>query len=895
MGCGGQAPNYMRADDTRHIIRPTDAVSLAAGARLGAYEVLSLVGAGGMGEVYRARDTRLGRTVALKVLSPHVASDETARHRLLREARAVSSIDHPNICALYDVGEGNGIDYLVMQFLDGITLSARLRRDGALPVDVAVGYARDIVTALAAAHAHGIIHRDLKPGNVMVTPAGAKLMDFGLAIPWSQPGADDTPSERPTQSVITRPGSVLGTLPYIAPEQLEGDPADQRSDIFSFGALFYEMLTGRRAFAASAGAGVMTQILGTMPPPPSRANRNVSAALDKVVMRCLAKSPQQRWQRAEDVLAAIDDAMRPGAGGRRSLAYAAAALGLVAIGSLAAAILAPSSRDASPPSAAAPADNVVVLAILPFEVDAPDAAERAYWAGLTQTISTRIARISPEHRVYVATGADVARRRVTTPEEGRTELGATRAIRTRTTLKAEPAKTTVEMVDTSNRSVVRQAEIAVNRQDPARFQNEVIAAILTLLDVSLTPAERARVLVPEAAPGAYELYLQAVGYFEGYFRDQNIDTAISLLQQAVKINPDYAAAHAALGRAYWFKYLTDNKAPLAEAARQSCERALGLDEADATPHACLGTVNTGIGRYKEAIEEFNHAMERDPGNEEVYLGLADAYLKNGNAAKAEETYKVAISLRADYAAAYSRLGVFYYSTGQYARAEEMFTHVTTLAPDSWRGFANLGGVLHVQGKVPEAIRAYRRSLEIKANDQAASNLGTVYFLETREYRKAADAYRQATRLSANDHTLWGNLAAVLRWAGDDAAARPPYARAIQLAESRRAVNPRDAAVLVHLAEYRAATGDRETARTMLAEGLRLAPRSPALQFEAALTYAYWFDDRDTALELLRKALEGGHPWRALERSPSLDRLRGDSRFNDLRRHIPRQAAATKEG
>jgi tetratricopeptide (TPR) repeat protein len=845
-----------------------------------------------MGEVYRARDTRLGRTVAIKVLSAVTADDETARHRLFREARAVSSIDHPNICALYDVGHGNGIDYLVMQFLDGESLASRLRREGALDLDTALRYAREILAALAAAHAQGIVHRDLKPGNVMITASGAKLLDFGLAVPHPDAAAEPL-SERSTQSVLTKPGSVMGTLPYMSPEQLEGHSADQRSDLFSFGALFYEMLTGRRAFSATADAGVMTQILGTMPRTPSRVNPLVPPALDAVVLRCLEKTPSRRWQRADEVLGGITAAMSPSQSLRR-LIYVAAAAGLIALGIVTAVVTLPRLRGQAFTNAAMSASGVRLLAVLPFATDATDAAELAYWAGLTQTVSARLATLAPAHRLYVAAAADVVRRHVTTPEEGRLELGVNRAIRARTTT-TEPARTTLELVDTTTEKTLGRAEVPVDRQNPAAFQNQVMDAILRLLDISLTPAERARLIAPPATPGAYELYLQGVGHIDGYLREGNLDTAIGLLQQSLRRDGNYAAAHAALGRAFWRKYEQTNDAATAEAARQACERALGLDESDANSHACLGMVNAGIGRYAEAIEEFQHAMQRDPASEEAYLGLADAYQKNGDAAKAEEIFKRTLTLRPGSPSTYNRLGVFYYSIGRHADAEQMFRNVTTLAPDSWRGFANLGAVLYVQGKVPEAISACRRSLDIKPNDQAASNLGTLYFLETREYQKAADAFRQAIGAGSGDPLLWGNLAAALRWAGDGAAAQIAYRRAIDLAEARRMVNPRDAQVLLQLAEYRAATGDRRTAATLLVDGLKVGEQSPALQYEAALTYAYWFDDRDRALELLRKALAGGHPWRALERSPSLDRLRGDRRFNDLRRHISPPAAGTNPG
>jgi eukaryotic-like serine/threonine-protein kinase len=266
-------------------------MTLPSGTRFGPYEILNLVGAGGMGEVYRARDTRLDRTVAIKVLQSRLA-DATLRQRFEREARSISSLDHPHICALYDVGQHEDTAFLVMQYLEGETLATRLAR-APLPLDLALKHAVEIADALDEAHRRGIVHRDLKPGNVMMTKGGAKLLDFGLAKPQRVP----PPAESMTVSApATAVGTLLGTLQYMAPEQLEGRDADARSDIWAFGCVLFEMLTGRAAFAAGSQAGVIAAILEREPPsfPSSR-------ELQHVVGRCLQKDPDQRWQSARDL------------------------------------------------------------------------------------------------------------------------------------------------------------------------------------------------------------------------------------------------------------------------------------------------------------------------------------------------------------------------------------------------------------------------------------------------------------------------------------------------------------------------------------------------------------------------------------------------------------------
>ena len=281
------------------------------GDRVGVYEIQSMLGAGGMGEVYKARDTRLDRTVAIKVLPPHLAADRDRYQRFEREARAVASLDHPHIGALYDVGQDGEPHFLVMQYLDGETLAARIAK-GPLPFEQALRCAIDIADALDHAHRRGIVHRDLKPGNIFLTKSGglrqgsgqAKLLDFGLAK-WravaagSAVGGLATTPDGPDS--LTADGMIVGTLHYMAPEQLEGKNADARSDLFAFGVLVYEMVTGRKAFEGGSAAAIVAAILDTQPPPISTLQPLTPPALDHVVTLCLAKDPEERWQSAGDV------------------------------------------------------------------------------------------------------------------------------------------------------------------------------------------------------------------------------------------------------------------------------------------------------------------------------------------------------------------------------------------------------------------------------------------------------------------------------------------------------------------------------------------------------------------------------------------------------------------
>jgi len=272
---------------------------LARNTRLGPYEILGPLGAGGMGEVYKARDTRLDRTVAIKILPAAVAADPHRRERFRREARAIATLSHPHICALHDVGDADGVEFLVMEYLPGETLAHRLLR-GPLPIAEVVRIGADLAEALDAAHRQGVVHRDLKPSNVMLTAGGATILDFGLAT-WQRGEDAMSPGLPAAPSTVTQTGMIVGTIQYMAPEQVEGKAADARADIFALGTMLYEMTTGRKAFEGASGASVMAAIVSSTPPPMAAAQPLAPSALDHVVKECLAKDPAARWQSAGDL------------------------------------------------------------------------------------------------------------------------------------------------------------------------------------------------------------------------------------------------------------------------------------------------------------------------------------------------------------------------------------------------------------------------------------------------------------------------------------------------------------------------------------------------------------------------------------------------------------------
>jgi serine/threonine-protein kinase len=309
-------------------------MTLTLGSKLGSYEVLSLLGAGGMGEVYRARDTRLDRSVAIKILPPHLSDDADLRQRFEREARAISSLNHPNICALYDVGRHEGTDFLVMELLEGDTLAQRLAGKP-LPLELVLSLGMQIADALDKVHRHGIVHRDLKPGNIMLTRSGAKLLDFGLAKATAR--ASDVKPGAP----LTQEGMIVGTFQYMSPEQMRGDAVDSRSDVFSFGSVLYEMVTGRRPFSGDRAVEVASAVLEKDPEPIGAIRPSIPPALERAIGRCLAKDPEDRWQSARDLVLELkwiagDTPRTAKVPGRSRLAWSAAAV--LAVATLGAAV-----------------------------------------------------------------------------------------------------------------------------------------------------------------------------------------------------------------------------------------------------------------------------------------------------------------------------------------------------------------------------------------------------------------------------------------------------------------------------------------------------------------------------------------------------------------------------
>jgi TolB-like protein/predicted Ser/Thr protein kinase len=542
-----------------------------------------------MGEVYRARDTRLDRDVAIKVLPAQLSSNARLRERFEREARAISRLNHPHVCTLYDVGQQDGVDYLVMEYIEGETLADALTR-GPLPLKDALAIAADVAGALDTAHRLGVVHRDLKPGNIMLTPSGAKVLDFGLAKYEPQSlGPNDATQQKP----LTEEGMVLGTPQYMAPEQLEARPADARTDIFALGAIMYEMIAGRRAFEASTRASLIAAIMQRDPAPLK------PTAVDKIVRKCLAKNPNDRYQSAQKIADELRSAGVSAGWPRGVLAAAAVVVVLLA----ATFFLTHRPRPTK------------AIAVLPFAALGVDHNRDYLRLAIPDEITTIL---SYSHDLAVRPfsvsrklGGDID------PRDAAKKLNASHIVNGHILDEGGRLSVTLEAIDASANKILWHDVfdvpdlITMRRELAAHVEN----GLLPLLGVRAA-GERSRPKNPEA----YALYLRAVAASSDPVPNAE---ALAQLEQAVALDPDYAPAWAALARRDYYSYSYANGGPAALArAQDAAQRALTLDPNLVEAATRLIVMRTEEGLTAEAYRDAKQLVARRPDSSEAHFAIA---------------------------------------------------------------------------------------------------------------------------------------------------------------------------------------------------------------------------------------------------------------------------------
>jgi serine/threonine-protein kinase len=684
-------------------------MTLIAGTRLGSYEIVAPLGAGGMGEVYRARDTRLGREVAVKVVAGDAARDPSALARFEREARSVAALSHPNIVALYDVGQEQGVAFAVMELLDGEPLDRYLGRQRP-SARQAVRIAIALAEGLAAAHARRIVHRDLKPANVFVTRGGlVKILDFGLA---KQDPVHSAVGG--TATVETEPGVVLGTVGYMAPEQVRGEPADERTDVFALGCVLYEMLAGRSPFARAAQAETLAAILRDEPAALGAGADVASARLAAIVQRCLEKAPERRFQSVRDLAFALEEAdaddghnstglVDPHA--RRGRLMIASAVAVVALAA-ASAVFVWHPWTAPSPS---PVGAIRSVAVLPLVNRSPDSAEELFADAITEDLTNTLGAIG-SWRVAAPHSAMTFRGTQKPPREIAQELGVDAVVDGSVLRTGSHVKVTVELTDARLGRQLWSDTYDRNVDGVLGVPADIARAIAHRIDLSLTSeataalASRSRPVLPPA----YDAYVRGRHAFEKR-TESDLRESIRLFQASIDADPTYAPAYAALADSYgqlgYGSYVAPEETfPLARAAAR---KAIDLDPDLAEPHASLA--------YALMYYDWNFP-------------------------EAEQEFKRAIALNPSYAIAHQWYAYWFTAMERpFEDAQRELSAAERLDPLSVSIYADRAYILHYYKRDDDALHAIRLGLEINPRFPLAYFwLGRIYASQDR-YQEAEAA------------------------------------------------------------------------------------------------------------------------------------------------------------
>jgi serine/threonine-protein kinase len=842
------------------------------------YRVLDPLGSGGNGVVYRAEDTDLHRTVALKFLQNHAGANYRGRERLRREARAASALNHPNICSIYEVGDQDGEIFIAMEFIDGKPLSKLGRQEGMASSSVIL-YGMQIAAALEYAHSHGVVHGDIKPLNVLITKAGdAKVLDFGLAQRTDPQELDKQAAETITSDASA---SLAGTFPFMAPEQLEASGIRPQTDIWSLGIVLYELAAGARPFHGTTLFQLCTAI--SREPLPSLP-AHVPSGLASVIERCLEKDPARRYQRAGEVCAALQ-AITSSQRGRvevsrdpRKLRWLAVAVVVTLLGA-AGALAVYSGRYLSSGSGTGAVVAQPVLGVLSSAAGS-NTEQAAFENGLADTLTSRLGELNQGERLDVIPISEMRAKRISSVGAARQQLGATVVLTLSVQRADQQLRVNYALVDTSSKRQVRSGTVTANQDDSFGLQDRVFESVVTALNVPANSEKNFGVARERLQPAAYDFYLQGLGYLQDYVKPENVENAITVFRQAIALSPNFAAAQAGLGEAFWRRYQATHEKAWVQQAVESCGVAEKNAPQLAAAHSCLGRVFLGTGENEKALAQYQEALRLQPADETVQGGLAQTYERMGRSKEAEETYKQAIAMRPNYWATYNWLGLYYQHDARYDEARQMYSRVVELAPDSFMGYSNLGGVYVLQGRYQEAIPVLEHSLQIRPTAFAYSNLATALF-QMRRYAEAAGQFEQAVKLDAEDYSLWGNLGDAYYWSeGKRAEAREAYGKAIRLGEDRLRVNPQDAEALSYVAMYHAMRGEKAAALNKLQASLRLNDKSPDLLLNAGIVYAQ-LRDAKRAVETLQKAVAAGVSGASLRDTPNFEGLKDKAEFQEL--------------
>ncbi len=850
-------------------------VQLAHDIIIGHYRIIEKIGAGGMGEVYLAEDTELNRNVALKFLSAHLCQLADCRARFKREAQAAAKLNHPNVVTIYEVGEHNGRPFFAMEQLEGRSLRDVIKQKETSPPQI-IQIAVQLCEGLKEAHAHGVVHRDIKPSNITCDGKGhCKILDFGLAAVCGGEG-------------LTKPGATLGTVGYMSPEQIRGEPVDHRTDIFSLGVVLYELIAGRSPFQADSDPATMHNILEAVPEPLARYKAGVPEDLQHVVSRALEKDVAIRYQSAADMMADLIRLRRRGSDtgkvaqvnrskvsvGWRELGYVLSAAIVIVMAIVVWGMLrSPAARNGS-------VNNH--LAIIPFTNLGAPATSQAFCDGLVETLTSKLTQLTQiEGSLQIVPTSEVREKDIRSAEQARRTFGVNLVITGSIQQHGEGIRATLNLVDAVSERQLRSTVVDENREDVSQLQDSSVYEVAEMLDIQLRPESR-RILDAgnTRLSEAYSAYLEGRGYLQNFQSMTSLDSAAGRFESAIKLDSNYALAYAGLGEVCWRKYSLTNDVAWVEPGMSYSSRAMELNDQLAPVLVTIGLVHSQTGQYQEAVSYLKRALLIDSSNSETFVQLANAYELLGRAAEAESTFNGAIELQPKFWRSYYNLARFLAFRGRSNDALTQAARAESLAPAGELPYELLGSLHAFLGDYDRAKILLSRSLSFAPNYVSYSNLGAIYQAE-QQYRQAADMYRHALELNDKDFAVWVNLAAVSReLPGGENEATRAYSRAIDLARQNLEINPNDATLICYLADCYWQTGQRGQSLTLAEQAEKLAPDDVEVMVRVGTIFER-AGRRDRAMRLIGTAVRLGFSRDRINSTDELRQLIADPRFDSL--------------
>ena len=847
--------------------------------------------------VYRALDVKLERLVALKFLPDELVASTTDKERFLREARAASCLDHPNIGVVHSIEETtDGRTYIVMAFYEGETLARRISR-GPIPLGEVTDIAIQVTRGVAEAHAKAVVHRDIKPGNIILTQNHiAKIVDFGLARINTATGS--------TQTLGTS-----GTVGYMSPEQTMGKLVDQRTDIWALGIVLAEMITGRSPFHRESAPATIFAILNE----PPRLPAEIPVELQAIIYRALAKEPAIRYHTSGEMLAELEafrGHLAPGpaqwpitqpagseAALRESMEHASRPMWAPStahsrtnsaswlLGSIAAVaavmalllfFLIPAIRDRITGLFGRHEEHI---AVLPFENVGDDPANEAVSQGLMESFSSRLTNLDVgDQSVWVVPASEIRRLKIGDPGAARRQLGATMVVKGSIARQGDDVHLTVNLINTKTLRQVGSAALEDRAGDLASLQDEAVSRLARLMHVNVT-AEMLRNTGGSVTPAAYEQYLKALGLLQRYDKPANLDQAVNALESSIHTDPRFALGFAELGEAYRLKYVTEVNPKWMDEALANCQKAAQLDDHIPAVFVTLGRLHDSTGKHDLAVQEFRQALQLNARDADALSGVAHAYENAGRIEDAEANFKKAAALRSDSWVSYNDLGLFYDRQNKYPESIAALKKAIELTPDNAQVYLNLGAVYVDTGDpklAAEAEQNLKKSIELTPSYPAYANLGQLYYSEKR-YAESAAMTEKALQRNDNNYLVWNNLVNAYEWLNQKPKAAAARQRVIELAEKAIKLNPQDATAQAKLASIYAKQNMSEKASAHVQTALALAPDDPFILEDVAGAFEK-LGDRSQAIKNALRAVQKGYPLEQLANDHDMQNVIRDPNF-----------------